>query len=89
MNDDRSNSPQGQGQISLRALLGIVALACVFLAITHKSVLAATMVVAAFLLATASLFIRRVRGEIVVLVLVGVPLLILALGSAWRLLSGE
>ena len=46
------------------------------------------MVVVAILFAIGSMFLRQIRGEIVVLLIFGVPLLILAIGYALGALAG-
>ena len=83
MSDDASKSPRGNfNQIQLQTVFGIVAIACIFLAITRSSIAASIIVVVTIMAAIGGIFLRQVRGEIVVLLMLGIPLLILAIGVA-------
>ena len=73
MNDAPSNSTGGVfNQVPLRTVLGVIAIACILLAITRPSVPASIMVVVAIFFAIGSIFIRRIRGEVIVLLMIGV-----------------
>jgi hypothetical protein len=69
-----SNEPQpSTGRLTLRTLFAVIAVMCGFLAITRPSVAASAMVVLATLGALATMLVRTLRGEIVILLMIVVP----------------